>query len=148
MQNGTRKWVVEVLSSYVVLQGHSIIQFIVGQYLEKPRVYYGEWSPQGSPKAKTRGAAGPKGFGQGSFRGTPFTMIHPRLFNIFSFFCHPEPVKRDFLHCCQTQPAPRKYHTQYYVVEVHSLVGLNPNILVRHVEKMYSVPCTEYTSTL
>ena len=34
----------------------------VVQCVEKPRVYHSEWSPLGSPKAKTRGAAGPKGF--------------------------------------------------------------------------------------
>ena len=32
--------------------------------------------------------------------------------------------------------APREYHTQCYVVEVQTLVELNPNILVRHVERM------------
>ena len=49
----------------------------LGQYLEKPRGYHGEWSPYESPKAKTRGAAGPKGFGRGTSQGTPFTIIHP-----------------------------------------------------------------------
>ena len=39
----------------------------------------------------------------------------------------------------QTQPAPREYHTQYYVVEVHRLVEVNPDILVRHVEKMLNM---------
>ena len=32
----------------------------------------------------------------GLTQGTPFTMIHPRLFHTFSFFCHPGPEKRDF----------------------------------------------------
>ena len=36
----------------------------------------------------------------------------------------------------QTQPAPREYHTQCYLVEVQTLVELNPNILVWHVERM------------
>ena len=110
----------------------------VGQCVEKPRGYHGELSPWESPKAKTRGAAGPKGFGQ----MTSFTMIHPRLFYTFSFFRHPGPVKRDFLHCRQNQPAPREYHTQYYVVDVQTLVELNPNILVQDVERMYII----YTS--
>ena len=35
--------------------------------------------------------------------------------------------------------APREYHTQYYVVEVQTLVELNPNILVRDVERMAHV---------
>ena len=42
------------------------------------------------------------------------------------------------MHCRQTQPAPREYHTQYYVVELHRLVELNPNILVWHIERMLS----------
>ena len=40
------------------------------------------------------------------------------------------------MHLNQTQPAPREYHTQYYVLEVHRLVELNHNIMVRHVERM------------
>ena len=92
--------------------------------------------PREVPKAKTLGVAGPKGFGRGTSQGTLFTMIHPRLFHTFSFFCHPGPVKRDVLHCQQTQPDPREYHTQYYVVEVQTLVELNPNVLVRDVERM------------
>ena len=35
----------------------------MGQNVEKPRVYHGELSPQGSPKVKTQGAVGPEGFG-------------------------------------------------------------------------------------
>ena len=88
--------------------------WLLGQYVEKSWVYHG----------------------RGTSRGTPFTMIHPRLFHIFSLFCHPGPVKRNYLHGRQTQPAPREYYTQYYVVEVHRLVELNRNILVWHVERM------------
>ena len=33
--------------------------------------------------------------GRGTSKGTPITMITPRLFNTFSFFCHPGLVKRD-----------------------------------------------------
>ena len=95
--------------------------------------------PKGSPKAKTREAAGPKGFGQGSSRGTPFVMIQPRLFHTFSFFCHTGPVKRDFLHCRQTRHAPREYLTHYYIVEVQTLVELNPNLLVWDIERMASL---------
>ena len=64
----------------------------------------------------------------------------PRFSHIFSFFCHPGSVKRDFLHCRQTQPAPRGYHTKYYLVEVQTLVELNPNILVRDVERIKNMP--------
>ena len=53
-----------------------------------------------------------------------------------SFFGHPGLVQRDFFHCCQTQPVPREYHTQCYVVEVQTLVELNPNILVRRFQRM------------
>ena len=79
---------------------------------------------------------GPRDFGQGSSQGNTFTMIPPSLFHTFSFFCHPGPVKRDFLHCRQTQSVPGAYHTQFYVVEVQTSVELNPNILVRDVERM------------
>ena len=44
-------------------------------------------------------------------------------------------------HCHQTQPALRECHTQYYIVEVHILVELNPNILVQHVERMIFRVC-------
>ena len=51
---------------------------------------------QGGPNAKTRGAAGPEGFGRGTSRGTTFTMIPPRFFDKMSFLQHPGLVKRDF----------------------------------------------------
>ena len=54
-----------------------------------------------------------------------------------SFFDHPGLVKRDFFHCRQSQPVPREYHTQCYVVEVQTLVEFNPNILVRRFQRMY-----------
>ena len=76
--------------------------------MEKPWGYHGEWSALGSPKAKNRGAAGPKGFGRGTFRCTPFTMIPPRLFHIMSLFRLPGLVKRVFFHWRQTQPVPRE----------------------------------------
>ena len=88
------------------------------------------------PRPKPDGPEALRVFGRGTSRGTPFTTIHPRLFHTFSFFRHPGPVRRDFLYCRQTQPAPREYHTQCYVVEVQTLVELNPNILVRDVEIM------------
>ena len=72
-------------------------------------------------------------------RDFPRDSIHhdtPKAFHIFSFFCHPGPVNRDFFHCRQNLPAPRQYHTQYCVVKVHRFLELNPNILVRLVERM------------
>ena len=48
----------------------------------------------------------------------PLTMIHPMLFILLSS----RTSKEGFLHYRQTQPAPRKYHTQYYIVEVLRLV--------------------------
>ena len=56
-----------------------------------------------------------------------------------SFFDHPGLVTRDFFHYRQTQPVPREYHTQCYVVEVQTLVELNPNILVRRFQRMQFV---------
>ena len=47
----------------------------VGHYMKKPRRY----------RAKTQGAAGPEGFGRGTYRGRTFTMIPPRLFHKMSF---------------------------------------------------------------
>ena len=35
---------------------------ILGQCVANPRGYHGDWSPLGSAKATTRGAAGPKDF--------------------------------------------------------------------------------------
>ena len=44
-----------------------------------------EGPPRDFLKAKTRRAAGPKGFGRGTSRGTTFTMIPPRFFHKMSF---------------------------------------------------------------
>ena len=68
---------------------------------------------------------------QGTSRGTPFIMKHPRLYHTFSFFRHPGPVKRNSFHWHQTQPLPREYHTQCYIFNGQTLVELNPNKLVQ-----------------
>ena len=88
------------------------------------------------PTAKTLGACGPSGFGLGTSRGTPFTMIHPRLFHTFSLFCHPGRVKRDLFHWRQTQPVPRESIGHYTGLGQGILLELNPNILVRDEERM------------
>ena len=53
----------------MILNPHKISSLIgaaiLVHYLEKPRGHHGEWSAPGGPKAKPRGAAGPKGFGRG-----------------------------------------------------------------------------------
>ena len=103
--------------------------------------------PREVPRPKPEGPQAPRVFGRGSSRGTAFTTMHPRLFHRFSFVCHPEPVRRDFFYCRQTQPAPTEYHTQCYVFEVKKLVELNPNKLVWHVERM-SIFSTCRTSIL
>ena len=64
---------------------------------------------------------GPDGFGRGTSRGTSFTMIHPRLFHTLS---------------------------QCYVVEVQTLVELNPNILVRRFQRMYIVSLSSQCNCL
>ena len=87
------------------------------------------------PKAK--GPQAPRVLAAGLPQGTPLTTLHPRLFHIMSFFSHPGLEKRDFFCCRQTQPVPREYHTQCYVVEVKTL-ELNPSILVRRLQRMYS----------
>ena len=86
--------------------------------------------------AKTRGAADPKGFGRGTSRGTPFTIIPQRLFHIMSFFRLPGLVKRDFFHWRQTKPVPRESIGQYTGLVQGILLELNPNILVRDEERM------------
>ena len=75
-------------------------------------------------------------FVMGLPQGTPFTTLHQRLFHILSFFGHPGLVKRDIFHCRQTQPVSREYHTQCYVVEIQTLVWLNPDILVRRLQRI------------
>ena len=81
--------------------------------------------PREVPRPKPAGPQALRDLAAGLPRGTPFTTLHPRIFHIMSFFGHPGLVKRDSVHCRQTQPVPREYHTQYYVVEVQTLVELN-----------------------
>ena len=76
------------------------------------------------PYAKTRGTAGPKGFGRGTSRGTPFTIIPPRLINTFSFFIQP-------MDSLGTELENGEDMKPYILVE------LNPNILGRDVERMH-----------
>ena len=54
--------------------------------------------PREVPKPKPEGPQAPRSFGHGTSKGTPLTMIPPRLFHIMSFFQHPGLVKR---HFCQ-----------------------------------------------
>ena len=98
--------------------------------------YHGEWSALGGPKAKTRGAAGPNGFGRGTSGGSPFTMIPPRLFHIMSFFQLPGLVKRNLFHWGQNEPVPRKSIGHYTGLGQEILLELNPNILVRDEERL------------
>ena len=93
----------------------------------------------GKSQGQNQRATGPEGFGHGTSRGTPFTMIHPRLFHKFSLFCHHGPVKRYLLHFQLTQPVPMEHHKQYYMAEVKSLVKLFPYILARDVERMHTI---------
>ena len=81
----------------------------------------------------------PQGFWPRDFLRDAIHHDTPKAFPHILILFPPGPVKRDFLHCHQTQPAPREYHTQYYIVEVQTLVELNPNKQVRDVERMYNV---------
>ena len=116
--------------------------------MEKPRGYHGEWSALRGPMAKTRGAAGPEGFGRGTSRGTPFTMIPPRLFHIISFFQLPGLVKRDIFHWRQTQHVPRESIGHYTGLGQGILVELNPNILVRDEEIMLDGPLSQHRTSI
>ena len=52
--------------------------------------------PRQVPRPKPEGPQAPRVFGRGTSRGTPITMIPPRLFHIMLFFQHTGLVKRDF----------------------------------------------------
>ena len=93
----------------------------------------------GSPKAKTRGASGPKDFGRETSRGTPFTMMPLRLFHTFLFFCHPELVKRDFFW-----PMDSLGSIMVNIQGMDFQYWLNHNILVRHVERMENGSCKQF----
>ena len=105
-------------------------------YLESRGVRVVNGVPWEVPRPTPEGPQAPRVLAAGLPRGTPLTTLHPRLFHIMSFFDHPGLVTRDFLHYRQTQPVPREDHTQCYVVEVQTLVELNPNILVRQFQRM------------
>ena len=98
------------------------------------------------PRPKPDGPLAPRVLAAGLPRGTPFTTLKPRLFHKMSFFGHPGHVKGDFFHCRQTQPVPREYHTQCYIVGVQTLVELNANTLVRRFQRMYDEHCTLHTA--
>ena len=118
------------------------VQYTVQSY--KVQHWYNVWKSRGCimvngvpmevPRPKSKGPQAPRVFGRGTSRGTPFTMIHPRLFQTFSFFRHPGLVKRDFFF----QWCPRDTIGKWRGHEAPPLVELNPNMLVRDVERMYS----------
>ena len=68
-----------------------------GVYCIVWRVYSGEWSPWGSPKAKTRGAVGPKGFGRGFFPKEPIHHPTPKAFPYNVILLSPRTGKEGFL---------------------------------------------------
>ena len=96
----------------------------VGQCLKKPRGYQGEWSPYGSSKTKTRGAAGPMGFGRGTSRGTSVTMIHQRIFHTFLFFS-------------QAVDSPGTQLENGEGMKPYILVEVNPNAIGHDEERMH-----------
>ena len=77
-------------------------------------------SPRESQGQNLRGCR-PQGLWLRDFPRDSMHHDTPNAFPHMLLFCNPGPVKRDFLHCHQNQPAPREYHTQYYVVEVQTL---------------------------
>ena len=68
------------------------------------------------PRPRPEGPQAPRVLAAGLLRGTPFTILHPRLFQIMSFFGHPGLVKRDIFIAAK----PNLYHTQSYVIEVQT----------------------------
>ena len=66
------------------------------------------------PKAKTRGPAGPEGFGRGTSLGTTFTMVPPRFFHKMSLLQLPGLVKRDFFQVGFGQWTPQGVQWKLY----------------------------------
>ena len=71
----------------------------------------------------------------GTSRGTPFTMIHPRLFHRFSFFSHPGLVYGIF----SANGLPREYHGQYTPLAFKNIKSVKSNIIGRNVERMKKI---------
>ena len=67
------------LLDFGLLLGFGLLFFILVSFLVLVSFFY-----FGLLLAKTLGACGPSGFGLGTSRGTTFTMIPPRLFQIMS----------------------------------------------------------------
>ena len=85
------------------------------------------------PMPNPEGSQAPRVFCRGTSRGTPFTMIHPRLFHTFSFFRHPGLVKRYFFFPIWSLGTPLENGEG---MKLSPLVELNPNMLVWDVEIM------------
>ena len=64
-------------------------------------------------------------------------MINPRLFHTFLFFCRPGLVKRDFFQPMESLGTPLENGEG---LKPSPLVELNPNMLVRDVERMSTGP--------
>ena len=84
------------------------------------------------PRPKPEGRRPPRVFG----RGTPFTMIHARLFHTFSFLCHPGLVKRDLFQPMESLGTPLENGEG---MKPSPSIELNHNMLVRDVERMKTV---------
>ena len=75
-------------------------------------------------------------FGRETSQGTPFTMIPPRHFPYNVIPSVSWTRKEGFI---SANGLPREYHGQCVSFAGQILVELNPNILVRDVERMYNV---------
>ena len=108
--------------------------------MEKPRGYHDEWSAFGGAKAKTRGATSPKGFWPPDLprhfihHGTPNDFPYNVI--LLAFWTSEE----GFL---SVNGLPREYHGQYLSFAGQTLVKLNPNIIVREVERFLIVTVIE-----
>ena len=65
--------------------------------MEKPRWYHGDWSAWGGPKAKTRWAAGPKGFWLLYLPGPSIHHDTPKDFPYFGIILASQTAKEGFL---------------------------------------------------
>ena len=65
--------------------------------MEKPWGIMVNGVPREVQRPNPEGPQAQRVFGRGTFQGTPFIMIQPRLFHIFSFFSSSQTNKEEYL---------------------------------------------------
>ena len=106
--------------------------------MKKPWRYYGECCVSGGPAAKTPGACGPSGFGLGTFLGTTFTIISPRLFQIMSH--HPSFIIHHPSSIIQ-HPSSIIHHPSFIIHHPSSIIH-HPSSIIHHPSSIIHHPST------